>query len=61
MTLQLSKKEFLYMALNHTQSSHLAWIDFYVAHVFKTDVAFQRLQAICQPPLKAYLLAFAGI
>ena len=61
MALQLSKPEFLDMALNHTQSSHLAWIDFNVAHVFKTDSALQRLQAICQRPLKTPLLAFAGI
>jgi hypothetical protein len=61
MALQLSKPEFLYMALNHTESSHLAWIDFNVAHVFKTDSALQRLQAIDQRPLKAPLLVFAGI
>lgn len=61
MALQLSKPEFLYRALNHTQSSHLAWIDFNVAHVFKTNVAFQRLQAMSKRPLKAPLLAFAGI
>jgi hypothetical protein len=61
MALQLSKPEFLYMALNHTRSSHLAWIDFNVAYVFKTDGALQRLQAIDQRPLKAPLLGFAGI
>jgi hypothetical protein len=61
MALQLSKPEFLSMALNHTQSSHLAWIDFNVAHVFKTDVGLQRLRAMSQRSLKAPLLAFAGI
>lgn len=61
MALQLSKPEFLYMALNHTLSSHLAWIDFNVAHVFKTENAILKLQAIGQMSLKVPLMAFAGI
>lgn len=60
MALQLSKAEFLDMALQYTEATHLAWIDFSVAHMFKTETPFQLLRDLQHRQFQQPLLLFAG-
>lgn len=60
--LMLAKIDFVYQALPYTDASHLAWIDFNIAHVFDNSLnALVVLQDLQQRDLAPSLLAFPVI
>lgn len=60
--LMLAKIDFVYQALAYTDATHLAWIDFSIAHVFDDSVnALEALQDLQQRDLVPSLLTFPVI
>lgn len=60
--LMLAKIDFVYQALAYTDATHLAWIDFNIAHVFDDSVnALEALQDLQQRDLVPYILIFPTI
>ena len=59
--LMLAKVDFVHEAMRYTNATHLAWIDFNIAHVFKSAEPLDSLQRLGERRLKSRLLAIAGI
>lgn len=60
--LMLSKIDFVHAAMPLTEATHLAWIDFNIAHVFKTVDALHALSQLGhRRRLRSPLLALAAI
>jgi len=60
--LMLAKIDFVYQALAYTDATHLAWIDFNIAHVFDDSInALESLQDLQQRDLEPHLLTFPVI
>jgi hypothetical protein len=59
--LMLAKIDFVQVAMAYTNATHLAWIDFNVAHVFTGDEPLNTLQQLQRRHLRPDLLAIAGI
>lgn len=59
--LMLAKIDFVHAAMSHTQATHLAWIDFNIAHVFTGDEPLQTLRNVQRRCLKQNAFAIAGI
>jgi hypothetical protein len=60
--LMLAKIDFVYQALPYTDATHLAWIDFNIAHVFDDSVnALEALLDLQQRDLAPSLLTFPVI
>ena len=59
--LMLAKIDFVHAAMEHTDATHLAWIDFNIAHVFDSAQPLETLRHLSKRALKASFLAIAGI
>lgn len=59
--LMLAKIDFVHEAMPYTDATHLAWIDFNIAHVFESAQPLEALQDLSRRALKTPALAIAGI
>jgi len=59
--LMLAKVDFVHEAMRYTNATHLAWIDFNIAHVFTSDAPLESLRGLGGRKLPSSLLAIAGI
>ena len=59
--LMLAKIDFVHAAMEYTNASHLAWIDFNIAHVFGSPEPLKSLQHLGRRRLRPTVLAIAGI
>lgn len=60
--LMLAKVDFVYEAMRYTDATHLAWIDFNIAHVFRSSSPLESLRGLSGRTLRSSkLLAIAGI
>ena len=59
--LMLAKVDFVHEAAQYTNATHLAWIDFNIAHVFKSAEPLDNLRKMGGHKLKPHVLSVAGI
>jgi hypothetical protein len=59
--LMLAKVDFVHEAMRYTNATHLAWIDFNIAHVFKSAAPLDSLRRFGNRNLQPDILAIAGI